>query len=344
MKPYFSIIIPTYNREKIISETINSVINQNVNNWECIIVDDNSTDDSVNVVLELIKNHQNIKLVERKTKNKGASVCRNIGANNAKGDYLIFLDSDDLIKSNFIYERTLVVNKNKNLDFIVFPSGFFINEISDSKKRWNLLNKKNKDDLSRFLDQDNPWHTTGPVWKKSSFMKIGCFNGNSQSAQDWEIHVRAIINELQYIKTSDSEKNLHHFIRINEKASISTQKITKERILNRTQTFREIVHLFRKKNLHKTKLKIKLIGHFYRNSCIAYSSGFIDLAKINLKVLFEEKIISIMLYLFLVIRIKSNRNKNLKVKLIDFFLYRFHGIESIEFPKDRTRGIEIPAK
>ena len=260
-KPLISIIIPTYNRETFIIETIKSVINQNVQNWECFIIDDGSTDNTEELVNNLIKDYNNIKFIKREKQSKGASVCRNIGAQNANGDYLVFLDSDDLIKYNFIYERTLILKTHSTKDFIVFPSAFFYEDIGDCNKIWNLLNKK-IDDLSRFFDQDNPWSITGPLWKKQSFMQIGGFNEHSQSAQDWEIHTKAIIYGLKYIKTEDTKDNLHHYIRKNEIGSISNEKISKKRIQNRIQTFRTIAKLFFKYNLHKSNLKTKIIGHF----------------------------------------------------------------------------------
>ena len=118
MNPLVSIITPNYNCEKYISETIQSVINQTHQNWELIIVDDASTDNSV----EIIKNFQyldnRIKLIKVE-ENSGPAICRNIGIENASGFFLTFIDSDDLWLDNFI---KISLKKVRNTNGFVFSS------------------------------------------------------------------------------------------------------------------------------------------------------------------------------------------------------------------------------
>ncbi len=90
-----SIITPTYNCGKFISKTIDSVINQTYKNWEMIIVDDMSTDNTREVVEEYAKSYRNIKYVCLK-ENSGAAVARTVAMEMASGKYMAFLDSDDL--------------------------------------------------------------------------------------------------------------------------------------------------------------------------------------------------------------------------------------------------------
>jgi glycosyltransferase involved in cell wall biosynthesis len=98
-KPYFSIIIPLFNKENFVLETIESVLNQNFKDFELIIVDDASTDDSLNKVKSIIDDR--IKIVHHKM-NKGLSATRNTGMQHAKSDYFCFLDADDVWKSTFL--------------------------------------------------------------------------------------------------------------------------------------------------------------------------------------------------------------------------------------------------
>lgn len=93
-----SIIIPVYNREKYISRCISSVINQTYKNLEIIIVDDGSTDDSLNIVRSFDDNR--LKIIE--SENKGVSNARNIGIQNASGKYIMFVDSDDYILDEMV--------------------------------------------------------------------------------------------------------------------------------------------------------------------------------------------------------------------------------------------------
>ena len=91
MKPFFSVIIPLYNKEKYIEKTIKSVLNQLFNDFEIIIVDDGSSDKSLNIVSEF--NSPKIKII--KQSNKGAGAARNLGIYHAKADYIALLDADD---------------------------------------------------------------------------------------------------------------------------------------------------------------------------------------------------------------------------------------------------------
>ncbi|WP_214804245.1 MULTISPECIES: glycosyltransferase family 2 protein [unclassified Exiguobacterium] len=124
-----SIIMPTYNSEEFVKESINSVINQTYNNFELIIIDDSSKDNTVKVVTEMMKNDNRINLITLPN-NSGAAVARNKGIDNAKGRYIAFLDSDDLwledkleIQINFMnkysypftYTNYIRINENNEL-------------------------------------------------------------------------------------------------------------------------------------------------------------------------------------------------------------------------------------
>ena len=110
-----SIITPTYNSEKFISATIQSVQNQTYSNWELIIIDDCSTDKTVEIITNAIKLDARVKL-HPLTKNEGTGVARNIGVTNSKGCYISFLDSDDLWKPHKL-ETQLDFMKENNLAF-----------------------------------------------------------------------------------------------------------------------------------------------------------------------------------------------------------------------------------
>ena len=111
-----SIITPTYNSEKFITETINSVQGQTYNNWELIIIDDCSTDNTIATVEKIQENESRITLIRNK-ENSGPAVTRNKGINVAKGDYITFLDGDDIWFPYFL-ERSLTTCKEKSSEFV----------------------------------------------------------------------------------------------------------------------------------------------------------------------------------------------------------------------------------
>jgi len=90
-----SVIVPVYNSEKFIRDTINTVQEQTYQNWELILVNDGSTDKSKEIIEEQIKNDKRIKLIDME-KNSGAAMARNKGISNATGKYVAFIDADDL--------------------------------------------------------------------------------------------------------------------------------------------------------------------------------------------------------------------------------------------------------
>lgn len=120
-----SVIIPLYNTEKFISQTVRCIMNQSLHDLEIIIINDGSTDNSLEVITNLAKQDSRIRIISQN--NKGVSASRNIGLNLAKGEYIYFMDSDDLIAEEALkvcYHECI----NRNLDFITFDAESFISE------------------------------------------------------------------------------------------------------------------------------------------------------------------------------------------------------------------------
>lgn len=111
MKELVSIITPSYNSERFISETISSIINQTYINWELLITDDCSKDNTISIVKSFQKNDSRIKLFVLKT-NGGAGLARNNSIRNAKGRYIAFCDSDDQWKIDKIEKQLSFMNRN----------------------------------------------------------------------------------------------------------------------------------------------------------------------------------------------------------------------------------------
>lgn len=117
MKYDISVIIPVFNTEQYISRAIDSVLNQNFNSFEIIIVNDGSTDDSREILETYSKKYENIKVIHKE--NEGLGFARNTGLSYAEGEYILFLDSDDYIDKDTlekVYNRAI----NTNADITVF--------------------------------------------------------------------------------------------------------------------------------------------------------------------------------------------------------------------------------
>lgn len=106
-----SIVVPVFNSEKFIKETIKTVESQTYHNWELILVNDCSTDSSEQIIREYEEDDKRIKLINLET-NSGAAIARNTGMENAKGKYIAFLDADDLWKKEKLEKQIKFMKEN----------------------------------------------------------------------------------------------------------------------------------------------------------------------------------------------------------------------------------------
>ncbi|HOT22718.1 MAG TPA: glycosyltransferase family 2 protein [Sedimentibacter sp.] len=120
-----SIIMPAYNCEKYVEEAINSVLAQSYRNWELIVIDDGSVDNTRNIITEYLQNDFRISLLSNE-KNIGVSAARNRGIDFAKGKWIAFLDSDDMWTPYKLEKQIEAVEEN-NAEFI-FTGSAYINE------------------------------------------------------------------------------------------------------------------------------------------------------------------------------------------------------------------------
>ena len=116
----FSIIIPAYNVEDYLLDCVDSVIKQSFRDYEIILVNDGSTDSTLEICQELSKKNKLINLITKK--NGGLSSARNAGIEIAKGDYLLFLDGDDFWGNyQFLNDLNRIIENQKDIDLIIFP-------------------------------------------------------------------------------------------------------------------------------------------------------------------------------------------------------------------------------
>ena len=221
--PLISIVCPLYNKEEYILQTIKSVAEQTSINWELLIIDDGSTDHSIQIAQSFMNVHSkyNIKLFHRSDfkKNKGASVCRNIGVDKASANFILFLDADDTLTKTCIENRMNFVNKYPNYDYYIFKVADYKhgkvmqkNLFLKLKRKFSYYFAKNKRHyyLKRFLKYDLPWQTSTLLWSKKALHTIDGFNEDFQRLQDPEIHTRLLLEkELKFKKAPQNYDVCH---------------------------------------------------------------------------------------------------------------------------------------
>uniref|UniRef100_UPI004047FB7E glycosyltransferase family 2 protein n=1 Tax=Algoriphagus sp. TaxID=1872435 RepID=UPI004047FB7E len=190
-----SIVIPVFNSEDYLNETLQSVFNQSYTNWECFVIDDGSTDSSSNISQAWINSCSQISYHQRpKNMPKGANACRNYGAKISSGELLLFLDADDILHTECLKFRVKSF-KNTNYDVIFFRMKSFQNENELSLFRLTKLTftpLSPQSALQSFLNYNILWNTMGGLWKRNYFEKIGGFKENLMRFQDYEFHLRVL--------------------------------------------------------------------------------------------------------------------------------------------------------
>jgi len=196
LKAFVSIIIPTLNRCDLLQETLASVLDQTHSDWEAIIVDDGSHDETMGKIGALSKKDSRIHLLKRRSSRSGAPVCRNEAINASTGEYIIHLDSDDCLAPTCLEKRIQIMESHRDLDFGVFPCQLFQSRPGDMQVFWNIDTGENV--IDRFLALDVPWITVSSIWRRKAVLNNGPWDENLIRFQDWDFYLRALIKGFKY--------------------------------------------------------------------------------------------------------------------------------------------------
>jgi len=314
LNPLVSIIIPTYNRAHLIGETLDSVLAQTYIKWECIIVDDGSTDDTAEVLKRYLQKDSRFQYHHRPhDRLKGANACRNHGFELSKGEYINWFDDDDLMHPNKLFMQVNELKKNK-LNFTVCQTMVFQNNLKNliGHRSVNIFSDNNFYD---YLTQKIVWMTGSAVWKKEFLNTLNyLFDEDLQAAQEWEFHCRvlsfcenySVINKsLVYIRKHDesityngneNDRMWNYFLARNKLYSNNKIKLTMEvsEFLQNylLRNFKKYVRSFRlKKSIKifrlyvmsekKFSLKVKFYAFFAIISYFTINRGHVFLKNVR---------------------------------------------------------------
>lgn len=243
----FSFIIPNYNNGKLIRRCIDSILNQNFKNFEIIVIDDGSTDDS----LKILDKYKNIILIKNK-KNKGVSYSRNVGILNSTKKYIVFLDSDDYLKEN--YKKTILEQLEEKIDLYIYDEI----EMKRNNHKIYSCNIEGIKTVKEILDTYPKEYLRAPVsywihnkiFVRSIIIKNNIkFNINKKAAEDQEFcydyfshtkNVKFINKELYYYNQIDVDK--YKYIKYYHQTIKSIYKNNKE-IFKKYNSDNKEVHL-----------------------------------------------------------------------------------------------------
>ncbi|SHM61299.1 glycosyltransferase family 2 protein [Flavobacterium saccharophilum] len=188
--PLISIIIPTYNRAHLINITLDSILAQTYQNWECIIIDDGSSDNTA----ELLQKYQDLdsrfQYYKRPdTKKKGPNSCRNFGFEKSKGEFINWFDSDDILFEDSIALR--IANFNQSIDGVVAKCEIFDSSNGLKIAENTILSTGNM--IKDYFLGNMTFYVSGPIWRRSFLEKQQeLFDEEIRYLDDWDFNLRML--------------------------------------------------------------------------------------------------------------------------------------------------------
>ena len=190
-----SIIIPVYNRVDYLPETLDSIISQTYQHWECILVDDGSTDNSIEIAKKYASQDPRIKSFIRNREPKSANTCRNIGFEHSTGKYIVWFDSDDIILETYI-EDQLWSLENEQCDFSICGLYKYYTEPRDLRK-W-LSDDWQNDNYETFIKGYLLYKygviTGSFMWTRKLVEQTNLYNEELIHADEWEFFSRIFLD------------------------------------------------------------------------------------------------------------------------------------------------------
>ena len=197
--PKISIVIPCFNSEKYLEETLDCLLKQIFQDWECVIVNNGSTDQTLQIAETFSEKDQRFRVISKE--HGGISSGRNLGILSAKGKYIQLLDSDDLITPNKLQNEIEFLSEHHEVDIVYSGARYFYS--NDPKRElhiysdtgWTGVIEIDRSDqlvLEAILNR-NPFVTSAPLYRSSVFKDIGIYDESLQYIEDWDFQIRCAL-------------------------------------------------------------------------------------------------------------------------------------------------------
>lgn len=252
MSPIVSIIIPTFNRAHLLLESLNSIIGQSFDNWECLIVDDGSDYENLKYLKEMANNDVRIHHYSRPYDIiKGPSGCRNYGLRKAKGKYIQFFDDDDVMYPEMIKLKVEMILKD-NYDAVVAQLDYYDVSLNKIIKQNKIYSENVIDD---YVLGNISWYVSGPLWKKEFLLEE--FDLTIQTLDDWDFNLRNIYRKPNITFLNYPLQRYNRYA-LGETLSTLGQIGNDKQIESSFLVYKKHYNLLRNQNLLNTKLHLCL--------------------------------------------------------------------------------------
>ena len=325
--PVISIVIPVYNVSKYLSGCIESVLNQEFQDFELILVDDGSVDDSGKICDEYAEKDNRILVIHQK--NGGVSSARNVGIKYSKGKWITFIDSDDVIMSKYLSNLIMVANKYNDVDFVV--AGYqtrnreFGNVLSISN--WNEF--FTTDAIKAFFTHPNLYSNYlffpfSKLYKKDIIKQNNLLFEKKMSLGEDRVFIVQYLKQVQNVVFSPYYD--YNIMYDNKRKSLSTKQRSPHDYFNNFQFgYKALQTSYQQHTIEPLK---KYIDNFIIDRIFKYI--IIPFSKFN-----AEKNVSIYIYDVVIpfvcsINIQPCNIRNNKIKLL-YFLLKYINIDLVVF-------------
>jgi len=213
-KRLVSIIMPTYNRMSIIGKAIESVLRQTYQNWELIIVNDCSSDNTSAVVRKY--GDKRITLIDIKKNLGSPGATRNIGIKKSRGEYIAYLDDDNTFRKNHIERLAEVLNRRSDIGLVYCSAELHFEDMEETLIR-DVYFKKKLLLIGNYIDTSDVMH------RRECLAKSGFWNESKDYEEDWELWKRMAAHyDFYHIKEVLTDYNFHSGTRTHELHSLQT--------------------------------------------------------------------------------------------------------------------------
>lgn len=227
--PVVTVIVPCYNYAHYLPMTLDSIIAQTLATWECIIVDDGSTDHTKDVALAYARQDERIRYIYQE--NKGLSAARNTGLKKARGRFAQLLDADDLIEPQKLELQVYALENDRSIDIHYGISKFFFNDNakqlylhrSRANTSWMPMVSGTRSNLLPELIKWNIMAVSCPLIRVEVFKIVGFFDEKLKSLEDWDYWLRCALANVKM--TFAEGDNLATHIRISANSMMSNNLV-----------------------------------------------------------------------------------------------------------------------
>lgn len=313
MKIDVSVIVPIYNCEKYIERTINNLKRQNLHNIEFILINDGSVDKTDEIIKKNIENDSRFRYLYQK--NTGVSSARNLGLKNCSGNYICFIDSDDVIEDNMFQELFSLVNENFDIAITSIKkrniSGNIITS-SETLERTTFDNEKGL--IEWFKKSFEPMTLAGKIFSKEIVKGLEFEDGRSSNEDKYFIFLtllkaKKIIYYDKQLYTYEMHANSLSTKKIDDRIfdNIYFANLIDENIHSNYKLNSELINL---SLMNKIESNLFVLRNFYRFNCNKEYKAELENIRMNLK---RMK----------VLKSKCNVMKKIEYIIIEYFTYMY---------------------